>query len=184
MDNGASSYRRFLAGDDSGMVELVRDYKDGLILYLNTLTNNLDDAEELMEDTFFKLAVKKPRFNGRSSFKTWLYAVGHNLAVDYLRKNVRTSGIPIQDCNYLASNEDIEQNYIREEQKIMIHKALSHMKPDYQQVICLVYFEEFDIPETARIMRKSKRQISNMLYQAKQSLRRELEKEGYHYAGL
>lgn len=36
MDNGTSSYRRFLDGDDSGMVELVRDYKDGLLLYLNT----------------------------------------------------------------------------------------------------------------------------------------------------
>ena len=50
--------------------------------------------------------------------------------------------------------------------------------------ICLIYFEEFDIQETAKIMRKSKRQISNMLYQAKNSLRRELEKEGFIYAGL
>ena len=39
MDNGASSYRRFLDGDDSGMVELVRDYKDGLLLYLNSYIN-------------------------------------------------------------------------------------------------------------------------------------------------
>ena len=35
MDNGASSYRRFLDGDDEGIVEIIRDYKDGLILYLN-----------------------------------------------------------------------------------------------------------------------------------------------------
>ena len=35
MDNGASSYRRFLNGDDEGIVEIVNDYKDGLILYLN-----------------------------------------------------------------------------------------------------------------------------------------------------
>lgn len=34
MDNGAGSYRRFLAGNDTGMVELIRDYKDGLLLYL------------------------------------------------------------------------------------------------------------------------------------------------------
>lgn len=184
MDNGASSYRRFLDGDDSGMVELIQNYKDGLVLYLNSLTNNLDDAEDLMEDTFFKLAVKKPKFYGRSSFKTWLYAIGHNLAMDYIRKNAKNSGVPIHECDAIAGNEDIEQNYIREEQKIIIHKALSHIKPEYRQVICLIYFEEFDIPETARIMRKSKRQISNMLYQAKKSLRRELEKEGYNYAGL
>ena len=37
MDNGASSYRRFLEGDESGFVEIVRDYKDGLIFYLNRI---------------------------------------------------------------------------------------------------------------------------------------------------
>ena len=35
MDNGASSYRRFLEGDDNGIVEIIRDYKDGLIFFLN-----------------------------------------------------------------------------------------------------------------------------------------------------
>ena len=34
MDNGTNSYRRYLSGDDTGMVEIIRDYKDGLILFL------------------------------------------------------------------------------------------------------------------------------------------------------
>lgn len=41
MDNGASSYRRFLDGDDKGLEEIVRDYKDGLILYLNSYVSNI-----------------------------------------------------------------------------------------------------------------------------------------------
>ncbi len=41
MDNGASSYRRFLDGDDKGIAEIVGDYKDGLILYLNGYVNNI-----------------------------------------------------------------------------------------------------------------------------------------------
>lgn len=55
MDNGASSYRRFLEGDDSGIVEIIRDYKDGLILFLNRYVNNIHTAEELAEDTFLEL---------------------------------------------------------------------------------------------------------------------------------
>lgn len=55
MDNGASSYRRFLEGDDSGIVEIIRDYKDGLILFLNRYVNNIHTAEELAEDTFFRI---------------------------------------------------------------------------------------------------------------------------------
>ena len=48
IDNGASSYRRFLDGDDKGLEEIVRDYKDGLILYLNSYVSNISIAEELM----------------------------------------------------------------------------------------------------------------------------------------
>ena len=44
MDNGASSYRRFLDGDDQGMEELIRDYKDGLLLYLNKYIRSMVGA--------------------------------------------------------------------------------------------------------------------------------------------
>ena len=69
MDNGSSSYSRYLAGDDAAMGELVREYMDGVVIFLNSFTNNLSEAEELMEETFFRLAYKKPRYNGKSSFK-------------------------------------------------------------------------------------------------------------------
>ena len=41
MDNGASSYRRFLDGDDEGIVEIIKHYKDGLTLYINEYVNNI-----------------------------------------------------------------------------------------------------------------------------------------------
>ena len=91
MDNGASSYRRFLDGDDKGLAEIVRDYKDGLILYLNGFVSNISIAEELMEETFFKIITKKPRFNPKHSFKTWLYTIGRNVVIDYLRHNSKLS---------------------------------------------------------------------------------------------
>ena len=59
MDNGASGYRRFLQGDEKGFEEIVRIYKDGLILYLNGYVNNLYTAEELTEETFFRLLTKR-----------------------------------------------------------------------------------------------------------------------------
>ena len=58
MDNGVSSYRLFLKVDEEGFVEIVRDYKDGLILYLNGFVKNISVAEELTEDTFVKLGIK------------------------------------------------------------------------------------------------------------------------------
>lgn len=58
MDNGASSYCRFLEDDDKGIAEIVGDYKDGLILYLNGYVKNIYVAEKLTEDTFFRLITK------------------------------------------------------------------------------------------------------------------------------
>ena len=103
MDNGASSYRRFLAGDDKGIVEIVDEYKDGLIIYLNGYVANVFVAEELAEDTFFRLITKKPKFSGKSTFKSWLYAIGRNVAVDFIRHNSKIIDTPIEKMeNYLC----------------------------------------------------------------------------------
>lgn len=121
MDNGASSYRRFLNGDDEGIVEIVNDYKDGLILYLNGYVNNLYIAEELMEDTFFKLITKKPKYSGKSTFKSWLYAIGRNTAVDYIRHHSKQLDTPIEDmANYLSEEQNLEKSYIRDEREIIL----------------------------------------------------------------
>lgn len=185
MDNGASSYRRFLDGDDKGIAEIVGEYKDGLILYLNKYVNNIFIAEELTEDTFFRLITKKPRFSGKSSFKSWLYAIGRNVAVDYIRRNSKTMKSSVEDMeNYLYEEESIEHSYIKEERKITVHKALSELAADYRAILWLVFFEGFSNKEAAIIMKKNDRQIKNLLYRAKLSLKSKLEKEGFDYEKL
>ncbi|MBQ7010040.1 MAG: RNA polymerase sigma factor [Ruminococcus sp.] len=185
MDNGASSYRRFLDGDDKGIAEIVGEYKDGLILYLNGYVNNIFIAEELTEDTFFRLITKKPRFSGKSTFKTWLYAIGRNVAVDFIRHNSKMLATSIEDMeNYLIEEQSLEQSYIKEERKLIIHKALSELIPDYKIILWLIFFEDFSNKEAATILKKNDRQIKNLLYRAKQSLKTKLEKEGFVYEEL
>ncbi|MBR1554848.1 MAG: RNA polymerase sigma factor [Oscillospiraceae bacterium] len=182
MDNGASSYRRFLSGDDSGMVELIRDYKDGLLLYLNSFTHNLSLAEDCVQDTFIKLAIKKPKFREKSSFKTWLYAIGRNVTLDALRKLRHYA--TLDELSELSDMHDLEQDYLKEEQKIAVHRAICNLKQDYQQVIYLAYFENFSNDETAKVMHKTRKQIENFLYNARKALKSELEKEGVCYENL
>jgi len=183
MDNGASSYRRFRDnGDESGLVEIIRDYKDGLILYLTSIVGNIQTAEELAEDTFVLLGTKKPRDKGGSSFKTWLYTIGRNVAIDYLRKYRKRMFISLDDSAELASEEEeIERAYIRKEQQITVHRAMRRLSPDYRQVLWLVYFEELSSKEAARIMRRSIRSVESLLYRAKKSLKAQLEREGFDY---
>ena len=185
MDNGASSYRRFLDGDDKGIAEIVGDYKDGLILYLNGYVNNIFIAEELTEDTFFRLITRKPKYLGKSTFKSWLYTIGRNVTIDFIRHNSKVLNTPIEDMeNYLTEEKSLEQSYIKEERKIIVHKALSELTTDYRTILWLVYFEGFSNKEVAMVLNKSDRQIKNLLYRAKQSLKSKLEKEGFVYEEL
>jgi spastin len=82
MDNGASSYYRYLAGDDSALGDIVREYKDGLTIYLNSFTNNIHDAEEDAMDQKIEseIMVKNPKVKfsdiiGMQEMKQTLYEI-------------------------------------------------------------------------------------------------------------
>ena len=185
MDNGASSYRRFLEGDDDGIVEIIKDHKDGLMLYLNSFVQNIHLAEDLTEDTFVKLIARRPQFSGKSTFKTWLYSIGRNVALDYLRKNAKLPTVSAEEAMVLIADEaDVARNYLRTERKLQVHKAMKRLNKEYRQVLVLVYFEDFQNEQVASIMGKSKKQIENLVYRAKLSLKSELEKEGFVYEDL
>lgn len=181
MDSGADSYRRFLDGDENGFTEIVRDYKDGLILYLCGFTENINTAQELTEDTFVKLGIKKPHFSEKSLFKTWLYAIAGNIARDYLRKQRGRKAVSADGCEELADTVSLEADFLREERKILIHRAMKRLKPEYRQALWLFYFEGFSCAETAKIMGKSRHNIETVLYRGRQALKKELLKEGFEY---
>ncbi len=184
MDNGASSYRRFLKGDESGFVEIVRDYKDGLVFYINGFVHNLDVAEELTEDTFVRLGIKKPRYKEKASFKTLLYTIGRNCALDYIRKRSRYREISLNECGDLSCYETAEKQYLKNEQNQMLYEAMQSLKEDYRQALHLVYFEGFSCKETALIMKKSTHAAETLLYRARTALKTELIKKGFSYEDL
>lgn len=184
MVNSAESYRLFLEGDESGLVQIIRDYRDGLMLYLNGYVCDLAVAEELTEDTFLKLVLKKPRFSANSSFKTWLYAIGRNLALDYLKRK-RKKSLSLDDFLEVADESaSLEVAYIHQEDKIQIHQVMKKLKPDYRQVLWLVYFEGFTCREAGKIMGKSQHNMETLVYRARKALKSKLIEEGYHYEKL
>ena len=185
MDNGASSYRRFLDGDDNGIVEIVNDYREGLILYLNEYVSDMHVAEDLAEDTFFKIMVKKPRYTKKFTFQAWLYAIGRNLAIDYIRKQAKYGKASADDLETLVSEEKTpEQSCIKSEDQSMVRRILEQLKPEYKQVLWLVYFEGCSNEQAAQIMKKSKHQTETLVYRAKKALKRELRKENFSYEGF
>lgn len=178
MDKGAECYEKFLDGDKQELQKLVEIYRDGLIIFINDYIRDINYAEDLAEDVFVELIVKKPHFNGKSSFKTWLYSIARHKTLNWIKRNKR--------CEYVADEEldsiydaqaDFEKQYLKYEDRISIHHAIASLNNEYRQVLYLSYFEELSNGEIAIVMRRSKKQIENLIYRAKNSLRDILEKE-------
>ncbi len=178
MDNGASSYLRFLNGDNEKFVDLVKEYNDGLILFLNSIIKDIQIAEEAADDTLLKLYVKKPAYKSEYSFKTWLYAIGRNTALNYLKKIKRNRYSHLEDFSYFSDSIDLESEYIKGERNVAIHQCIKALKDEYAQVLFLIYFEDFSNTEAAKVMNKSHRQVTQLLYRAKNALKEEMERRG------
>lgn len=182
MDTGADSYRRFLQGDEDALTEIVSLYRPGLQNYIFSIVNNMAVAEDLTEETFVKLLIRRPKNKNTASFKTWLYTIGRNTALDWLRKNPKGRDIPIElALNIAAEEEEFLHRYIKDEEKRAVHDALESISPDYRNVLTLFYFEEFTVEEISKIIRKSKKNTSVLLHRARKSLKNQLEQEDFIY---
>ncbi len=185
MNDISESYRRFLEGDDSGLTEIIRECRDGLILYINLYVGNVHTAEELAEDTFVKLFIKKPKDKGGSSFRTWLYTIGRNTAIDYLRKNRSRNTVSSEELSELAADEEqLESACIKEERRRTVREAMKRLNPDYYRALWLVYFEDFDMKSAAKILGRTVHATQTLVYRARLALKEELEKEGFEYENL
>ena len=185
MGNDADRYRRFLDGDDNGLREIIDIYYNGLTLYISGIVRDAAETEDIVQDTFVRLAVKKPRFSGKSTFKTRLYAIARNSAYNYLKRHkARFAEQSADECITLSDGTDVEREYLKTERNIELHKAMRELAPDYYQALYLMYFESLDTDGIAEVMGKSKRQVGDLLYRAKKSLKSRLERAGFHYEEL
>ena len=184
MDQGKMDYEAFLAGDDNGLARIIQNYKDGLIFYLNSFVHDLFVSEELTEEVFVKLVVKKPKFKSCSAFKTWLYAIGRNTALSYLRHNHNKDSIVREVLEFDETERELENFYISKEEQRILYRAIDALKPEYRQVLWLTYFEGFSHKETARIIGKTVHNVATLVYRARLALKSKLDEEGFVYERL
>ena len=80
-------YARYLSERrEADLRELLERHRESLTLFLFGFVGNMEDAEDLMMDAFAVVVTGTTRFRGQSTFKTWLFAIGRNLAMKHLRR--------------------------------------------------------------------------------------------------
>ena len=169
-------YRQYLGGDDAGLNALMEKYGDPLTLYIDGYLHDVHEAEELMLDAFAYLFTKKPRIRD-GGFKAYLYKAARHMALR--RKSKRKHLFSLDD---LANEPDgrllVEEIIRTRERSRILHLCMDEINPDYREVLYLTYFEGMSYAQAAEVTGKTVKQITNLVYRGKESLRRLLEREG------
>lgn len=176
IESDETLYSRFLAEQDEDAFRILLErHKESLMLFLYSFVHSMEDAEELMLDAYAEIAAGA-RYSEKSSFKTWLFAIGKNLALMRLRKDRFTLRKRAEQTDETAAPE---LNILKEERNQQIYLALSQLKEEYRQILILLYFEEMSYAEAERVMGKSRKQIYNLAERSKLALKAELERMGF-----
>ena len=178
------SYRRFIDGEESAFDDIIDAYNESLIFFIHRYVHNLDAAEDLAEDCFVELIVHPHRYNFKVSLKTYLFTVARNKSVDYIRHNSALQMFPLdEETDKSVAYEGFENKVLCDERHRAIHRALGSMKENLRTVIHLIYFEGLSNDEVGKIMGKSRKQVENLAYRARNELRAILTEEGWNDEG-
>ncbi len=179
MDNGASSYRRFLDGDESAFDEIMKELFDNLVFFIDRYVHDIHAAEDIAIDAFSDLVVNKHRYNFKVTLKTYLFMLGRSRALNYIKHRKVIDFVELTEADTaIAEQEALEDIILADERKRVVNNALNSLPHDMRVVVHLIYFEDLSYDEAAKVMKKNRKQVDNLLYRAKKELRIILGKDG------
>lgn len=185
MGQDEQDYKSFLGGDQSGFERLVLRYKDGLIQFINRYVRDLYQSEDLAQDVFVEVLLHPERYREGTSFKTYIYTIGHHRAVDHIRKHARLTYVGTYEeagegrqPEVLVQEEALlEEKVIKEEEKKILYHAIAKLKAEYGNVLYLIDIAGLSYADTAKVLKKSEGQVKILIYRARKKLKKKLEEE-------
>lgn len=176
MASDEALYHQYLDGDDTGLDALMKKYGDPLTVYIDGYLHDIHEAEEVMIDAFAELFTKKPKIR-EGGFKAYLYKAARHLALR--RKSRRKRCFSLEELANEPEGKLLEEEIIRtKERDRILHVCMAEMPPGYREALYLTYFEGMSYAQAAEVMGKTVKQVTNLVYRGKGSLRKLLEREG------
>lgn len=154
--------------------ELYNNYFHDIFLYLKSITQSEQMAEELTQETFFKAMRALDKFKGDCDVRTWLCQIAKNSYYSYCRKNKRMSYEEIPE-NTEDSTVSVELSLENSETSARIHQILHNMSEPYKEVFTLRVFGELSYKQIAQLFGKTDNWAAVTFHRAKLKIIDELE---------
>ena len=175
-ESDESLFARHLDGDGSALLTLMERHGDPLTYYLNGYLHDLDAAEDLMMEAFARLVVRRPLLR-EGGFKPYLYKVGRNLAIRHVRGTrmlVSLDALPMEP----EVEEAMEARLIANEEELALYRSMALIPAAYREALYLVYVEGMSYDEAGAVMRRTRKQVDNLVQRGKRAARELIEAKG------
>ncbi|HLK65272.1 MAG TPA: sigma-70 family RNA polymerase sigma factor [Bryobacteraceae bacterium] len=171
-------------GDTRAFGELVRRYEGKIFRLAQHVTQNREDAEDVLQETFLKAYEHLDQFKGDSKFYTWIVRIAVNQALMKLRRRKTDKSVSLDETidtgedtitrEIAAWDEDPEQRFSREELGDILDSAVDSLEPPYRSVFVLRDIDELSTEETAEALNLSVPAVKSRLLRARLQLREKL----------
>ena len=172
------------SGDESAFEILVKRQEGKIFRVAFRYTRVREDAEDIVQETFQKAFVHLQKFEGKSSFSTWLTRIAINEALMSLRRRRTLHEVPADDSSgdhgttpgldLADASPDPEANYLQKEEARIVSAAIRHLRPGMRRAVELRELGDLSTEETARRMGLSVAAIKGRVFHARKELGRAL----------
>lgn len=176
--------RRSRAGDLDAYDTLVRRYQGRIYGLVYHMTSNKEDAEDLVQDVFLTAFRNLHRFKERAAFYTWIYRIGVNRTLNFLKKRKRRQAVSLNDTDagverdeaykLLASRETPFRGVSLSELGAKLNKALQTLSEKHRAVVVLHDVQGLSGDTVANMLGCSQGTVRSRLFYARRQLQNEL----------
>ena len=168
------------AGDRQAFEELIARYEQRVLAVAQRIVSNREDAEDVVQESFYKAFLHLGGFRGKSLFSTWITRIAMNEAFMLLRRRTRTpeasqdgpdDGAEELAATFVDQSPNPEQSCWQQERVECLNKAIHRLSPKLRKAIVLFDIEEHSINDTARILGMSISAVKSRLNHGREKLR-------------
>lgn len=162
---------RASSGDVQAFSDLVKATEKKLFSFaLSICGGNRDTAEEIYQEALVKAFVNIGKFEGKSSFSTWIWTIIKNSYIDFVSESGKH--VSLEDLEGFEPSSDIpaELALIRDDRAKMLRKLISELPVPYCEVITLIDLQEMEHSEAAELLGIDKNLLKVRLFRARSAL--------------
>lgn len=167
-------------GNQSAYKQLLNAYWNDVFRFQKSRIHNQNDAEDITIQTFAKAFANLKQFNPDYDFKNWLLMISKQVYIDNQRKK-KMDFVSIKENNEVFRLPDkgmsADDRLILEQNLMQLKRAINQLKPNYQEVIKLRYFDDLSYKEIAERIGEPLNNVKVKLLRAKKLLEKLLKKD-------